>query len=169
MANTGHFSVSCSGNLEVELHRPGLLGMFRRPIVADCLEFSLTGIQVESNVEFKISEHLIVDLKYRYYDQGAADFYSDLFERQQAQNFLARDKELATFTTHTAGIGLAWEFDLADRIGFLKRGEISAMADYIRFSYDDFRDLRTTGVTPGTEPLYEFDSLVLRIFVSFWY
>jgi hypothetical protein len=63
MANTGHFSVSCSGNLEVELHRPGLLGMFRRPIVAECLEFSLTGIQVESDVEFKISEHLIVDLK----------------------------------------------------------------------------------------------------------
>ena len=49
MANTGHFNVSCSGNLEVEIHRPGLLGMFRRPIVASCLQFSLTGIQIESD------------------------------------------------------------------------------------------------------------------------
>lgn len=63
MANTGHFSVSCSGNLEVEIHRPGLIGMFRRPIVADCLQFSLTGIQIESDVEFKISQHLVIDLK----------------------------------------------------------------------------------------------------------
>ncbi|MCZ6887921.1 MAG: DUF3570 domain-containing protein [Gammaproteobacteria bacterium] len=124
-----------------------------------------------SEIEYihPLPKGITLEVKYRYYDQTSADFYSDLFERQQAQNFLARDKELATFTTHTAGIGLSWQFDLADRIGFLKRGEISAMADYIRFSYDDFRDLRTTGVTPGTEPLYEFDSLVLRIFVSFWY
>ncbi|TDJ24536.1 MAG: hypothetical protein E2O54_12855 [Gammaproteobacteria bacterium] len=63
MPSTGHFSVSCSGNLEVDIHRPGLLGMFRRPIIADCLQFSLTGIQIESDVEFKVGEKLVIDLK----------------------------------------------------------------------------------------------------------
>ena len=62
MPSTGHFSVSCSGNLKVEIHRPGLLGMFRRPIVADCLQFSVTGIQIESDVELKISENVVIDL-----------------------------------------------------------------------------------------------------------
>ncbi|MFQ5488934.1 MAG: DUF3570 domain-containing protein, partial [Gammaproteobacteria bacterium] len=34
-------------------------------------------------------EHWLFDLKYRYYTQGHADFYSDLFPYSQAQNFLA--------------------------------------------------------------------------------
>ena len=42
-------------------------------------------------------------------------------------------------------------------------------ADFIRFEYDDFRDLREVGVTPGEEPLYSLNSLVLRIYVSLWY
>lgn len=63
MASTGHFSVSCSGDLQVEIHRPGLLGMFRRPVNADCLQFSLTGIQIESDVEFRVRQHVIIDLK----------------------------------------------------------------------------------------------------------
>jgi hypothetical protein len=37
------------------------------------------------------------------------------------------------------------------------------------FEYQDFRDLRnSTGFTPGTEPLYEFQADVIQIFVSFW-
>lgn len=63
MASTGHFSVSCSGDLQVEIHRPGLLGMFRRPVNADCLQFSLTGIQIESDVEFRVSQQVVIDLK----------------------------------------------------------------------------------------------------------
>ena len=63
MASTGQFSVSCSGDLKVEIHRPGLLGMFRRPVMADCLQFSLTGIQIESDVEFRVNQHVVIDLK----------------------------------------------------------------------------------------------------------
>ena len=53
---------------------------------------------------------LTMDLKYRYYNQTAADFYSDLFPRRQSQNFLARDKELSSFNAHTIGAGLSYEF-----------------------------------------------------------
>lgn len=109
-----------------------------------------------------------LDLKYRMYSQTAADFYSDLFPRSSAQNFLARDKELASFDTHTIGVGISYEFET----GFLplfKKGEASLFVDYITFDYDDFRDVRVEGVTPGTEPLYSFDSYVTRAFVSFWF
>ena len=37
------------------------------------------------------------------------------------------------------------------------------------FDYQNFRDLRVTGMTPGTEPLYNFDADVLQVFVSFWF
>ena len=37
-------------------------------------------------------------------------FYSDLFDRVNQQNFLARDKELSTFTSQTMRIGASYEF-----------------------------------------------------------
>ncbi len=111
---------------------------------------------------------LTVDLKYRYYEQTAADFYSDLFGRQNAQNFLARDKELATYSTQNVGAGLSYEF----RTGWLpwvKKGEVNLLVDWMRFDYSDFRNVTVTRAAAGEEPLYGFDSLVVRAFVSFWY
>ena len=109
-----------------------------------------------------------LDVKYRYYSQTSADFYSDLFDRQSAQNFLARDKELSTFVSHTAGVGLSYEFK-PDWMPFFKKGEASLFVDYIYFDYDDFRDVTATGVSAGSEPLYDFHSIVTRAFISFWY
>ncbi len=109
-----------------------------------------------------------LDLKYRYYSQTAADFYNDLFDRQSAQNFLARDKELGTFVSHSAGVGLSYEFK-PGWMPFFKKGEASLFVDYIRFDYDDFRDVTVTGSTAGSEPLYGFHSIVTRAFISFWY
>ena len=113
-----------------------------------------------------LGEGITVEGKYRFYSQTAADFYSDLFPRQTAQNFLARDKELASFTTHTIGAGVSYEFDM--NFSFFKRGEATAMADMILFDYSDFRDVRVTAA-PGEEPLYNFDSLVTRIFFTLYY
>ncbi len=111
---------------------------------------------------------LTVELKYRFYDQTAADFYSDLFPRASAQNFVARDKELASFQTQTFGAGVTYEFDMDWFPGF-KRGQASLFVDYIDFQYDDFRDVTATGYAPGDEPLYGFDSTVTRLFFSFYY
>ena len=123
---------------------------------------------VEVGYVHPLPKGFTVDVKYRYYTQTAADFYSDLFPRQQAQNFLARDKELATFTTHTIGSGVSFEF-APNWMPFFKKGEISLFVDYILFQYDDFRDVTVTGVAPGDEPLYDFHSFVTRAFISFWY
>jgi len=111
---------------------------------------------------------MTVELKYRFYDQTEADFYSDLFPRSNAQNFLARDKELAAFQTQTLGAGISYEFDMDWFPGF-KRGQVSLFLDYIDFQYDNFRDVTVTGFAPGSEPLYEFDSVVTRLFFSFYY
>ena len=111
---------------------------------------------------------MTLDLRYRFYTQSAADFYSDLFNGPNQQNFLARDKELATFTTHTAGVGLSYEFETPG-LSFIESGKASVFFDYIVFNYDDFRDLRFEGADVGIEPLYEFNATVVRAFISFWF
>ncbi|HEY6600102.1 MAG TPA: PilZ domain-containing protein [Pseudomonadales bacterium] len=62
MASTGQFNVVCSGDLSVQLHRTGILGVFRRSIAAECLRFSISGIQIETPAELKIGESVVMDL-----------------------------------------------------------------------------------------------------------
>ena len=115
-----------------------------------------------------IGDRLIFDVHFRYYLQGEADFYSDLFPRANAQNFLARDKELAKMDSQTLGFGVGYEFKVP-RIEFIQKATINLKYDFMRFNYDNFRDLRPTGLTPGTEPLYSFDADVVRLFFSGWF
>ena len=109
----------------------------------------------------------IFEAGYRWYDQSAADFYSDLFPRADAQNFLARDKELSTFTSHMFSLGATYELASLgwDR---LRRSTVNLFYDRINYQYDDFRDI-TAGGAPGTEELYGFDADVFRLFVSGWF
>ena len=108
------------------------------------------------------------DVHYRFYTQNEAEFYSDLFPREDFQNFLARDKELAAMQSHSLGFGVAYEFKPA-WAAFLGKAAVNLKYDRIHFDYDNFRDLRTTGVAPGTEPLYNFDADVIRLFFSGWF
>jgi hypothetical protein len=115
-----------------------------------------------------LDEDWTFDVHYRFYTQDAAEFYSDLFPRSDFQNFLARDKELATMSSHTLGFGVAYEFR-SPKMAFLNRSTLNLRYDRIRFDYDDFRDLRVTGVAAGTEPLYTFDADVIRFYFSGWF
>lgn len=103
----------------------------------------------------------------RWYDQSAADFYADLFPREDAQNFLARDKELSTFTSLMLSVGATYELP-AFGAGFLQRSTVNLFYDRIRYEYDDFRDV-TGGGAPGAERLYGFDADVIRLFFSGWF
>lgn len=115
-----------------------------------------------------VGNRWILDAKYRFYKQSNADFYSDLFPFQGAQNFLARDKELSTFKSHTIGVAMSYEF-VSDGWRFIDRGSLNLSYDHIWFDYDDFRDLTVTGVPPGSEPLYDFSADVIQAFVSIWF
>ena len=114
-----------------------------------------------------LGERWVIEGGYRWYDQSAADFYSDLFPRQDFQNFLARDKELSTFTSQMLSVGATYELP-AFGWRFLQRSTVNLFYDRTRYEYDDFRDVRAGG-TPGTEPLYQFDADVFRLFVSGWF
>jgi len=46
---------------------------------------------------------------------------------------------------------------------------VNVIPDHMMFEHGDFRDLRVTGVPPGTEPLCSFDANVLQVFASFWF
>ncbi|KAA3630207.1 MAG: DUF3570 domain-containing protein [Proteobacteria bacterium] len=115
-----------------------------------------------------LGERWIIEARLRHYNQNAADFYSDLYPFQGAQNFLARDKELSTFSSRTFGLTIGYEFAKSGW-GFIDRASLNLSFDRIQFSYDDFRDLTQTGYAVGNEPLYEFDADVLQIFISIWY
>lgn len=106
---------------------------------------------------------------YRYYRQNEASFYSDLFPSANYQNFMARDKEISAFSSHTVGVGASYEYRV-DRLTWLKRGTINVQFDHIMIDYENFRDLRdAASYAPGTEPLYSLDANVLQVFVSFWF
>ena len=115
-----------------------------------------------------LDEEWTFDVRYRFYTQDAAEFYSDLFPRADFQNFLARDKELSTMTSHTLGFGVSYDFK-SPRMSFLNRASLNLRYDRMRFEYDDFRDISTTGYAPGTEPFYSFDADVIRFFFSGWF
>lgn len=104
----------------------------------------------------------------RYYRQNAADFYSDLFPFFNAQNFLARDRELATFNSLTLGFIATWQFN-TPRASWIERGTLNFSWDRLSIKYDDFRDVRVQVAVPGTEPLYTLDADVLQFFISIWF
>jgi hypothetical protein len=104
----------------------------------------------------------------RFYKQNSADFYSDMFPFLNAQNFLARDRELATFKSTSFGLTGTWQFNIA-RMGWMEKATLNASFDKFKFNYDDFRDLRVNAVTAGTEPLYVLDANVMQLFISVWF
>ena len=109
----------------------------------------------------------IIEASLRFYDQQKADFYSDLFPFENAQNFLARDKELSTFRSITLGGGFSYELEDSGW-SWIKRSSLNFYLDHIIFDYDDFRDL-TVSTSAGSEPLYSFSANVIRAFASFWF
>jgi len=144
--------------------RAAVRGEFRR--YSDT--WDLEAWNVEMGYVHPLPHGFTADVRYRYYDQTAAEFYSDLFSAAESQNFRARDKELATFVSHTFGGGVSYAFQ-AGFLPVVTRGEASLYLDWMQFEYDDFRDVRAAGSSPGMEPLYEFDAWVVRAFVSFWF
>ena len=110
----------------------------------------------------------IFDLQYRFYTQGQAEFFSDLFPRSQFQNFLARDKELSEFESSSVRFGVTYEF-AKNGWGFIDKGSLNLFYDKMQFDYANFRDLTVTGLAAGEEPFYTFDADVIQLFVSIWF
>lgn len=81
----------------------------------------------------------ILDATYRFYVQGHASFYANNFD--EVLNYMARDKELASFTGHTLGAKLSipiakWKEGVVDGVDF------SVSTYWLDFHYSDFTDVR---------------------------
>jgi hypothetical protein len=122
-----------------------------------------------------IGGNWIFEGRLRYYTQQAADFYQDIFPRADFSNFMARDKELATYSAMTAGLIATYEFKI-DRFPWLSKGQLNFRYDYMAVDYDDFRDARFSlgsfgtlpdePFAPGTEPLYKLRANIFQFYVS---
>ena len=111
-----------------------------------------------------------LEAKVRRYSQTSADFYSDIFSHEGANDFLARDKELSTYTGMTYGGGVTYELGQGI-IPHVNKLKLTLLVDYLKYEYDNFRD-ETAGNGPldaGKEPFYEFDAWVTRASITFEY
>ncbi len=73
---------------------------------------------------------------------------------------------MSDFDSTTVGFGAVCEFGRAWQA--IERGSLGINVDYIQFDYSNFRD-PTQGGPVGEEPLYEFDSTVIRALASIWF
>lgn len=134
--------------------------------------WGVVGNTYELDYTHPIRDKWIFEGRVRYYKQSAASFYSDLFPFQFAQNFTARDQNLAALDNTTIGAKVTYAF-LPDGWKIFKRGTVTADVSRIRFNYQDFRDIKDFGVAqgfaPGTEPLYQFNATVYQLYLSMYF
>lgn len=147
---------------------------YRASLRFDARKFSDSwGIDAE-NFELRYlhpyREQFLIEVKYRVYDQTGADFYSDLFPYRDAQNFLARDKELSPFSSTTIGLGLTYKIP-AGIIPWFEKSTANLYWDHFDIDYEDFRDARVSPLdyAAGDEPLYSLKADVIRLYFSFWF
>src|SRR5271168_2997743 len=133
--------------------------------------WGVVGNTVELDYTHPIKNIWILEGRARYYKQGQATFYSDLFPFADSQNFTARDQNLAALDNYTIGAKATYAF-LPDGWKFFKRATVTLDVSRIRFNYTDFRNIKYYGVPqypPGTEPLYYFNATVSQIYVSMFF
>lgn len=145
---------------------------YRAALRAEYREFSDSwGIDAH-NYELRYThpygDRWIFEAKYRAYEQNAADFYSDLFPYRNAQNFLARDKELSALTTTTFGAGVSYLLP-PGTIPWFSKSSVNLYWDRMQFDYDNFRNVLAQDLPAGEEPLYGFEADIIRFYLSFWF
>ncbi|WP_252730666.1 DUF3570 domain-containing protein [Colwellia sp. E2M01] len=122
---------------------------------------------VELAYRHPIGDTFELEFNARYYQQTQANFYSDLFPYRDAQNYLARDKELSTFNDTTVGFSVTYLVPQQYSFGDL-RSEASFQWDHLIFDYENFRDPTAEGGI-GNEPLYGFSANVIRVLYSLYF
>ncbi len=104
-------------------------------------------------------EKWLTEWSVRYYTQQHADFYADLFPFADAQNFLARDRELSTMNDISYHFGVERKWRYTTKV-FLKA---SFFYDRISYNYKDFRNNLLTALPPKDQPLYKYESNVFML------
>ena len=111
--------------------------------------WGIIGNTYELDYTHPIRKIWILEGRFRYYKQGQATFYSDIFPYADSQNFMARDQDLAASENTTIGAKVTYAF-LPDGWKMFKRGTVTLDISRIQFNYLDFRDIKDYG-----EPQYQ--------------
>ena len=133
--------------------------------------WGVTGNTYELDYTHPLHNIWIFEGRLRYYKQSHATFYSDIFPYANAQNFEARDQDLASSENTTIGAKVTYAF-LPDGWRIFKRGTLTLDVSRIAFHYLDFTDIKYYGLPqyqPGTEPLYHFDAMVFQVYLSMFF
>jgi uncharacterized protein DUF3570 len=159
-------SHSASAQLKYYLpYRAALTGQYR--FFRDT--WGIRAHTLELDYTHPVSKLWIFDASLRYYRQGAADFYSDLFPRANYQNFMGRDRELAAFHSYTLGAGASYQFAVPG-VRALSRNTFNVRVDHLMVDYSDFRNALLAGsYGAGNEPLYKLNANIFQVFVSIWF
>jgi hypothetical protein len=132
--------------------------------------WGIVGKTAEVDYTQPFSNTWIFEGRVRYYTQGHAIFYSDLYPYANSQNFLGRDQDLAAQTNTTLGAKATYAF-LADGWKIFKRGTATLDLSRIMFKYKDFDDVPDYGSYPssGIAPQYQFNATIYQVYLSmFW-
>lgn len=121
--------------------------------------WDITAHSVKTSYNMYLARNLILDAHYRFYTQQKASFFSSSFNTEF--NYMARDKELSTFVSHTFGLKASYTIDR--KIMVAEKVTVNASMDFMLFNYDDFLDVEN-----GNEP-FSFTAEVIQLFVSAWF
>lgn len=145
---------------------------YRAALYADGRFFNdtwgINSYNLELGYVHPFGRHFTTEVRYRYYQQEQADFYSDLFPYADSQTFMARDKEMSTYSNYSVGLSVGYEYEFVNS-PFVDKLGVHFNWDHIQFDFDNFRDARQNHLLAGTEPLYSFSADVIRLFVSLYY
>jgi hypothetical protein len=135
--------------------------------------WGITAETVELGYTHPIRNIWTLEGSLRYYEQGHASFYSDIFPYANYQNFMARDKELAASKNLMVDAKATYAF-LPDGWKMFKRGTATFDVSRTQFRYSDYRDYEarispTQGYPAGDEPLYQFDAMVYQLYLSMFF
>lgn len=128
--------------------------------------FGLSYVHPVRNIE--------LDFRWRYYTQGQADFYRDLFDFAGQFTFMARDKELSAFTSTSIGMSASYKF-AENGWGWIDKGSLNLSYDLLSIEYENFLDAtQNIGQPDGTfnageEPKYNLEADVIQAYVSIWF
>jgi Protein of unknown function (DUF3570) len=114
-----------------------------------------------------------LDGNIRYYRQGAASFFSDLFPYANYSNYMARDRELAAFHSITLGFEASYAFSIP-RLTWIQKSTATLSVERMMINYLDYRDALYSKFDPGAikagqEPLYSLDASIYQAYFSLWF
>jgi hypothetical protein len=111
----------------------------------------------------------VFDGTVRWYTQTNANFYSDLYPYANYANFMARDRELASFTDWTVGVGASYQFNVPGA-PWINKSTANVRFNHLFIDYKDFRNALLAGeYGAGNEPLYKLNANIFQVFVSIWF